>query len=104
MRVPRRTTAPAPTTSTSTSTSTHRTLRNDHDQAESAPTANAHLREVALGVPEVARALGIGRPLAERLVAGGALRVHVIGRRRYVLRADLERWLAAQAGPKGGIR
>lgn len=89
----------APNTSNSTPK-----LEGDPDQPEGGRTAHAHLREVALGVPGVARALGIGRPLAERLLAGGALRVHVVGHRRLVLRSDLERWLATSDAPRRGAQ
>ena len=86
------------------SNSAPRKPSDDPNQADAARTAHAHEREVALGIPDVARALGIGRPLAERLLAGGALRVHVVGHRKLVLRADLDRWLATRDAPKGGIR
>ena len=100
MEHPHRTTVPAPTASNSIP----RTLSGGSKQAEAGRTPHAHLREVALGIPDVARALGIGRPLAERLFAEGAIRVHVVGDRKLVLRDDLERWLATRDAPRGGIQ
>ena len=97
---PHRTNLPAP----AISNSTPGTLSGGSLQAEAVRTPHAHIREVALGIPDVARALGIGRPLAERLFAEGAIRVHVVGHRKLALRADLERWLATRDAPRGGIQ
>jgi hypothetical protein len=96
---PHRTSVHVPTTSRPT-----RKLERDPDQAVPWRTAHAHVHEVALGIPGVAHALGIGRPLAERLLASGAVRVHVIGQRKFVLRADLARWLSERDASEGGIR
>jgi hypothetical protein len=96
---PHRTSVKLPTTANST-----QKLERDPDQPVPWRTAHAHVHEVALGIPGVAHALGIGRPLAERLLASGAVRVHVIGQRKFVLRADLARWLAERDASEGGIR
>lgn len=49
---------------------------------------------VTISVEEAAMLLGIGRTVAYRLVLGGELRSIKIGRRRLVVRASIEEFVA----------
>jgi excisionase family DNA binding protein len=52
---------------------------------------------IALSVAEVAKALGIGRSLAWKMVNNGVIPSFRVGRRVLVLRTDVEAWALQQA-------
>lgn len=62
-------------------------------------TERAHVASVAMGVAEIARTLGVGRPLVRRLLASGELPVHVTGNRMVVLRCDVANWIRIDDRP-----
>ena len=59
------------------------------------PTPDRHER-LALGIQEAAEAVGLGRSTLFKLLAAGELKAVKIGRRRLILKAELDRFIQAR--------
>lgn len=69
--------------------------------SESSPSRTSLLFEnrMCLSISEVAYALGLSSRMVERLIQRGELRAKAVGRRRIVLRSDIEAWLNVRSKP-----
>ena len=60
------------------------------------------VERAALRIDEAARYIGIGRASLYRLMDSGAIRSFHVGKRRLVLRSELDRFIALRVEAEGG--
>lgn len=60
--------------------------------------SHEHIQPHALGVPDAARYIGVGRTRIYELIGSGELKSLRIGGRRLIRRADLEEFISRHLG------